>query len=97
MKAKKSLIYRPKKLIPGYKIEEGLTGFYAGVPDKRYKGKPFKIVYTNIELNDENVPVATVVEKEVPNWLKAEKFRRFPDQWGGGIYTLGYFKMCEEL
>lgn len=98
MKTKqKSLIYRPQKLIPGYKIEEGLQGFYAAVPDKRFKGKPFKIIYTNIVFNDQNTPIANIIEKEVENWLKAEKFRRFPDQWGHGIYTLGYFKMCEQL
>lgn len=95
-KKKISSVYRPKALIPGYKIEEGLTGFYAAVPDRNFKKKPFKIVYTATKVV-EGKGVATLLVKEVESWLKAEKFRRFPDRWGRGVYTLGYFKMTEIL
>ena len=97
MKAKKSIIYRPQKLIPGSSIEPGLTGFYAAIPDKNFKGKPFKVIFTDTRLDENNVPKVSLYVKEVESWLKAEKFRRFPDKWGRGVYTLGYFKMCEKL
>lgn len=96
-KPKVSLIYRPKALIPGWKIEPGLVGLYAAVPDRNFKKGSFKIVYTSTRTNEEGKIVAHILEVEVENWLKAEKFRRFPDRWGRGVYTLGYFKMADSL
>jgi hypothetical protein len=42
-------------------------------------------------------PSFKLLEVEIKDWLKAEMFRRFPDKWGRGTYTLGYFKVCETL
>lgn len=42
-------------------------------------------------------PFFKLLEVTVKDWLKAEMFRRFKDQYGGGTYTLGYFKVCEQL
>jgi len=42
-------------------------------------------------------PSYKLLEVTVKDWLKAEMFRRFKDQFGGGTYTLGYFKVCETL
>jgi len=42
-------------------------------------------------------PSYKLLEVTVKDWLKAEMFRRFKDQYGGGTYTLGYFKVCETL
>lgn len=98
MKSKNGkLFYYPKKLIPGNEIEMGLSGYYAGVPDKGYKGHPFKIIYNYDEKTPSGEKDYFSVYLEVKDWIKAEKFRRFPDQWGRGVYTLGYFKMCNEL
>lgn len=95
MKNPKNLVYRPKALVPGWKIEEGLTGMYAAVPDKQFKTGKFKIVFTSTRVDDGGNIVAQVLEKEVDKWGSAEKFRRFPDKWGRGMYTLGYFKMSD--
>jgi hypothetical protein len=94
MKAKTKLVYIPRSLISGYKIEEGLTGYYAGVPNRNYKDKPFEIKYTYFKKSANKF---IEIIKEVKDWNRAEKFRRFMDKWGRGSYTLGYFKMCEEL
>lgn len=90
-------ICKLKKLIPGSQVEEGLTGFYGGVPDKFYKGKVFKIVYNKTVYLDDNSCREINIEKLVEDWNRAERFRRFMDKWGRGAYTLGYFKMCESL
>jgi len=96
VRKKKLLIYKPKKLIPGHEIESGLSGYYAAIPDRGFKDRPFKIyfIYPRTK-NDELVFVE--VEKEVKSWNRAERFRRFMDKWGRGAYTLGYFKMCDNL
>lgn len=69
-------VYRPKTLFDGKVI--GKTGYYVAVPEKGYKGKTIKVIYKGVEMI-------------IKNWLKAESFRRFPDKWGRGTYTLGYF------
>jgi hypothetical protein len=94
MKSKPVPVYKPKALIPGFKIEKGLTGFYAGVPDKTYKGKEFQIRFIYFK---KEIKKFIDITKEIKDWNRAEKFRRFMDKWGRGPYTLGYFKMCEEL
>ena len=78
------LVYQPKALIAGSRIEKGMTGFYAAVPNRRYKDKPFTIKYKDLEV-------------KVKDWNRAEKFRRFMDNWGRGAYTLGYFKMTDSI
>lgn len=78
------LVYKPKALVPGFAIEKGLTGFYAAVPNRKYKGHPFTIRFKSLEL-------------KIKDWNRAERFRRFMDKWGRGAYTLGYFKMTEKL
>jgi hypothetical protein len=88
------LVYKPKKLIPGHKIEEGLTGLWAAVPGKKFKGHKFTIKYTYF--NDREHTFTEII-KDVKDWNKAARFRKFMDHWGRGAYTLGYFQMCEEL
>lgn len=92
-----SLVYKPKALIAGYKIEAGLTGFYVGVPDKNYKGNSFTIKYFYQKANAQGEYIYALIEKKVDDWNRAEHFRRFMDKWGRGAYTLGYFKVAEEL
>ena len=89
-------VYTIKKLIPGSEIEPGLAGWYAAVPEKGYKGHPFKILY-NYQTQDNGEVKYHEIELEIKDWLKAEKFRRFPDQWGRGTYTLGYFKLADSI
>ena len=87
-------IYHLKRLIPGSAI--GLTGWYAAVPDKGYKGHAFKIQFLTSKVTDGQL-VYVMIEKEVKDWNKAEAFRKQVNQFaGGGFFTLGYFKMCEE-
>lgn len=89
--------YKPRKLIPGSMIEPEMTGFYAGVPDRDYKNRPFRILYT-YSVPDGNGSYKFIqMDVLVKDWNRAEKFRRFMDLWGRGAYTLGYFKMCESL
>lgn len=97
MKSNKSLVYRPKALIPGERIEAGLTGFYAAVPDRKFQNKPFKIIYAHESIDQNGQSIMRVYEREIENWNKAERYRRFMDKWGRGAYTLGYFKVCDEL
>lgn len=97
MADKKLLTYRPKKLIPGSDIEAGLIGFYAAVPNRGYKGHPFKVVYTYPRTDEDGELVYVDIESEIKDWNRAEKFRKFMDKWGRGAYTLGYFKICETL
>jgi len=76
----KSKIYNAESIFPGEKI--GKPGaWYVAVPES-YKG--FKIcVYYNGKA------------KMYDDWLKADAYRRFPDKWGRGTYTLAYFKWEE--
>jgi hypothetical protein len=97
MKKEPVFCYKIKKLIPGGDIEPGLTGLYVGVPDRQYKGKPIRVLYT-YSVTDENGQLKFIqLEKIIEDWNRAERFRRFMDQWGRGAYTLGYFKVCEKL
>jgi len=97
MRLKKTdkIVYVLKKLIPGERI--GLTGFYAAVPDKGYKGHPFTIKYMTGRKDENNEWHYTLLEKKVQDWNKAEIFRKQPNIWGSGFFTLGYFKMTEEI
>ena len=97
MKSNKSLVYRPKALILSERIEAGLTGLYAAVPDRKFKSKPFKIIYVHESIDQNGQLIVNVYERQIENWNKAERYRRFMDKWGRGAYTLGYFKVCEEL
>jgi hypothetical protein len=74
--------YKARSLVPGGVI--GKTGYYVAIPDKGYK---------NCQIEVEWQGVKKVV---TDNWMKAEAYRRFPDQFGRGTYTLGYFKWEEE-
>ena len=94
---KTKLVYKPKKLIPGSDIENGLTGYYAAIPGRGYKGKPFRIYYTYPRTNDDGEVIYMEIETEIKDWNRAERFRKFMDKWGKGAYTLGYFKMCDSL
>jgi hypothetical protein len=97
MKKEPVFCYKIKKLIPGGDIEPGLTGLYAGVPDRNYKGRPFRILYGYWKKNEAGEETFIQMEKVVEDWNRAERFRKFMDQWGRGAYTLGYFKMCERI
>ena len=77
---KKARTYRIKRLIDGRVI--GKEGLYVAIPERGYKDK--KIVVRN---GDKMMVV--------DDWLKADAYRRFPDHWGRGTYTLGYFKFKE--
>lgn len=70
-------IYKPKKLVPGSVI--GKEGLYVAIPNKGFKGCKIRVLFEDKELI-------------IKNWNKAEAFRKFPDQFGSGFYTLGYFK-----
>lgn len=96
-KEEEKTLYRLEKLIPAQDIDMFLTGFYAAVPEKHYKGHEFRIVYTYEKVGANGETVYKLIEKTVKDWLKAELFRRFPDKWGRGTYTLGYFKVAETL
>lgn len=91
----KKTVYVLKKLIAGERI--GLTGWYAAVPDKGYKGHPFKIKYMTSTKDENNEWHYTLLEKTIPDWNKAEIFRKQPNIWGSGFFTLGYFKMTEAI
>jgi len=95
----KPLVYQPKALIPGYKIEAGLEGLYVAVPDRGYKGKAFTIKYwyqTFSQVTGDKV--YGWIEKKITDWQHdAVRFRRFPDKWGRGTYTLAYFKVADRL
>ena len=93
---KEKLIYKPKALIPGYKIEAGLEGLYVGVPNKGYKGHPFTILYWYPTIRGSEM-VYGWIEKKIDDWNRAVRFRNFMDKWGRGAYTLGYFKVAEAL
>lgn len=73
-------IYRIKRLIDGRVI--GKEGLYVAIPERGYKDKRIIV---------QNGDKMMVVE----DWLRAEAFRRFPDKWGRGTYTLAYFKFNE--
>lgn len=77
---KKLARYSIKRLIDGRVI--GKEGLYVAIPERGYKGKRIIV---------QNGDKMMVVE----DWLKAEAYRRFPDQWGRGPYTLGYFPFHE--
>ena len=95
MKAPKDhYIYRLEKLIDGVVV--GLSGWYAAVPDKGYKGHPFKIQHliTSKDVNGEYH--YNLLELPVKDWNKAEAFRKQTNIFeGGGFFTLGYFKMMD--
>jgi len=91
-------IYYLKKLIPGRMIEEGLDGYFAAVPDSGYKGHAFTIKYVFEKNAGGREKSYGLIEKLIPDWEKAEHFRRFDDKFGRDEgYTLGYFKMCNKL
>ncbi len=73
--------YRAKTLFEGSVI--GKIGKYVAVPEKGLKG--FQIL---VEFGGRKMLIK--------NWLKADGYRRFPDKWGRGTYTLGYFKFVPE-
>lgn len=91
-------VYYLKKLVVGRLVDSAIEGFYAAVPDIGYKGHPFTIKYV-FEKNANGKEVSYgLIEKHVPDWEKAELFRRFDDKFGRDEgYTLGYFKMCDKL
>lgn len=73
--------FKARTLVDGKVI--GKTGYYVTVPEKGYKGNKIIVEYKGVKM-------------VIDNWLKAEQFRRFPDKWGRGTYTLGYFKFNPE-
>ena len=72
--------YIIQRLIDGRVI--GKEGWYVAIPEHGYKGKRILV------RNGDKMMV-------VDNWLKADAYRRFPDHWGRGTYTLAYFKFNE--
>ena len=62
----------------------GKTGFYVAIPEKGFKGSKIMVEHDGEYM-------------QIENWLKADAFRRFPDKWGRGTYTLGYFKWNPDL
>lgn len=73
--------YKARTLFNGGVI--GKQGIYVAIPEKGFKGTKIEV-----EHNGEKM----IIE----NWLKADAFRRFPDKWGRGTYSLGYFKWQEK-
>lgn len=69
--------YIAKTLFPGSVI--GKEGNYVAIPEKGFKGSPILVKYDGKEML-------------IKDWLRADSYRRFPDKWGRGTYTLGYFK-----
>ena len=93
-KTKDKFIYRLQKLIPGEDI--GLTGWYAGVPERGYKGHPFKVQYTTSTKDENGEYHYKIYELQVADWNKAVMFRKQVNVFGmGGFFTLGYFKMMD--
>lgn len=74
--------YRAKSLFSGSVI--GLPGNYVAIPEKGYKKYKIVVSYNGVTMT-------------IPDWLKADAYRRFPDKWGRGTYTLGYFKFTPDL
>lgn len=72
-----SKVYDAETIIDGRKIGKP-GGYYVAIPES-YKGFRICVFYKG---------TAKVFE----DWLKADAYRRFPDKWGRGIYTLAYFK-----
>ena len=91
----KKLIYTARTVFPGEKVGCA-SGFYVGVPDKGYKGHPFKIVHSYKKIVDGN-EIYMILEKTIEDWNKAEAFRKQPNQFGAGFFTLGYFKIADTL
>ena len=95
MKSRKEhFIYNLRKLIDGEVV--GLSGWYAAVPDKGFKGHPFKIVHLRTTKDESGEPHYRLMELEVKDWNKAEAFRKEVNIYeGGGFFTLGYFKLAD--
>lgn len=74
--------YRAKSIFPGTVI--GKEGDYIAVPEKGYKNCIIEVEFKGVKM---------IIE----NWLRADSYRRFPDKWGRGTYTLGYFKWSPNL
>ena len=73
--------FRARSLVPGHVI--GKTGWYVAVPGKGYKDSRIEVEWQGVKM---------IIE----NWMHAEAYRRFPDKWGRGTYTLGYFPWSED-
>jgi len=73
--------YRARTLFDGSVI--GKSGKYVAVPEKGLKGHKITVEYGGNHMI-------------IDDWLKADAFRRFPDKWGRGTYSLGYFKWQEK-
>lgn len=79
---KKIRVYTTKKLIDGERI--GLIGQYVAIPDRGFKDAKIIVKYLGVQMT-------------IPNWHKAEMFRRFHDQFNrDSTYTLGYFKFVAD-
>ena len=74
--------YKAKSLFSGNVI--GKEGMYIAVPEKGYKGHQIEAEYRGQKMI-------------IKNWLKADAYRRFPDKFGRGTYTLGYFKFVPDV
>lgn len=74
-------IYEAKTLIDG-KVIGKPDAYYIAVPET-YKGSKICVDYNG-------------QYKIFDDWLKADAYRRFPDKWGRGIYTLAYFKWSDK-
>jgi len=72
----KTKIYDAKSIIDGKAI--GKPGaYYVAIPEK-YKGFKIFVFFDG-------------KAKEIGDWMQAEAYRRFPDKFGRGTYTLAYF------
>jgi acyl CoA:acetate/3-ketoacid CoA transferase alpha subunit len=74
--------YKARTLFIGSVI--GKTGMYVAIPEKGFKGSKIEVEFKGQKM---------IIE----NWLKADAYRRFPDKWGRGTYTLGYFEWNPKL
>lgn len=74
---KKVKEYEVKTLFPGDVI--GKKGIFVAIPEKGYKNYHILVRFAGKSMF-------------IKRWLDAAAFRRFPDKWGRGVYTLGYFK-----
>lgn len=77
MKINKISEFKARTLFDGGII--GKLGKFVAVPEKGFKGNRIRVIF-----NGESMMIE--------NWLRAIAYRRFPDKWGRGMYTLGYFQ-----
>ncbi len=83
-----------------YNAKTLFSGVVVGKEDKKFVGIPGGMNYESKQdfCNEKNFSVLYNGEKMIiPNWHKAEAFRKFDDFQGRGQYTLGYFEWSPQF